>query len=415
MLCGYTTDYSMSMKRKILERAVEHWHKNFTGVSALSIAEQLELEHSDVLAAFSELEDEGCARIREDVTLYSVSLDLSPDQSVSTGDFDWEPKNTAIIFPSREVLEENFYSSGLAREGLPEYTTRLHKGGSQIELVYFEVEVLKKYLQHPEKYDIGDSVSGGTLHLDYDYLSDLSEEEAESQMLGIVRFGKRRSKSGAILVTAILHDLAEMPSPEQRHWHSHEVEPTGFARGDTDFIRYFARTFEGEFVEYDDPIRKILDLVKKANEIVDDTPMFRHETNPYLAYPVSNTRKDFVDSCSELYKIVGVDSLNKEFLQLCLERTADYTDQDFVHDSGRPKSKLQLLQALDSELENPPGLADVIKQVRDHRISSAHRIIDPAVPQEDYLLAFRRLCTDICNRLKEFKTRLSAVLNEDAT
>ena len=149
------------MKRKILECAVDHWHKNFTGVSALSIAEQLDLEHSDVLTAFSELEDEGCARIREDVTLYSVSLDLSSDESISTEDFDSEPKNTAIIFPSREVLEENFYSSGLTREDLPEYTTRLYKGGSQIEIVYFEVEVLKKYLQHPEKYDIDDSVSGG--------------------------------------------------------------------------------------------------------------------------------------------------------------------------------------------------------------------------------------------------------------
>lgn len=103
------------MKRKILELAVERWRKNFTGVSALSIAEQLELEHSDVLAAFSKLEDDGCAKIREDVTLYSVSLGFSPDQSVSTGDFDWEPRNTAIIFPSREVLEENFYSSALAR------------------------------------------------------------------------------------------------------------------------------------------------------------------------------------------------------------------------------------------------------------------------------------------------------------
>ena len=132
-------------------------------------------------------------------------------------------------------------------------------------------------------------------------------------MLGIVRFGKRRSESGSTMVTAILHDLAEMPAPEQRHWHSHEVEPTGFARDDTDFIRYVARTFEGEFVEYDDPIRKILDLVEEADKIVADTPMFSHKANPYLAYPVSNTKKDFVDSWSELYKVVGVDSLNKEF------------------------------------------------------------------------------------------------------
>jgi len=75
---------------------------------------------------------------------------------------------------SKDILTESFYSNELHRQNIPEYNARLYKGGSQTQLVYFDHDVLDRYLNHREIFDIVDTVASGDIHFTIDsnpYLS----------------------------------------------------------------------------------------------------------------------------------------------------------------------------------------------------------------------------------------------------
>ena len=137
-----------------LASSVNGWFKNFGGTSALDVARYLSLDHSLVMRLFEELAKAGHGSINADVTLYQVSFD---PENIAAG-FKHEPVVTHIFFPSKQALHDAFYSSDLPQQRLPEYTTRLHLGDRQIGLAYFTEEVLARYLDHPELYEINDSL-----------------------------------------------------------------------------------------------------------------------------------------------------------------------------------------------------------------------------------------------------------------
>lgn len=398
----------MSLKEEILSFAIQHWSRHFGGVSALSVSEQVGCSHQEALDAIGELESEGLGRLREDVTLYPVSIRLDgPADFVEHG-----PVVTSIFFPDSSVLTDHFYSSSLAREGPPEFLARLHKGASQIDLAYFSVEVLRKYLDPPEVYDVDDSVAGGILTLDADFENQLSEAELDARWFDKVRFGKRRLQNGKTAVSALLHDLAELPQFEQSHWHAHELDEPDFAAEDVDFARFVARNYEGRFIDYDDPLQKALDSISEVNHICGEEQLFRKEGNPYLSYPVLNTYKDFCDRCSELYKVIGPDSLNSRVIKKLLAEQYGLSAPDFKHkESGRPMSAQQLLGLLGARVQPVAQFVEVLKTIKNHRISADHRIVEPQGSDSNYIEDFRSICVDLHASLKSMHEVFST-LNE---
>ena len=215
------------LKQRIVEYSIKHWFDNFTGISAIDVAENLGLSHDAILSTFDDLEREGKGSVRRDVTLYQVSVTMD---GPTLGEA--KPIVTSIFFPSAELLTESFYSSQLHRSNIPEYRARLCKGGSQTQLVYFSSEVLRKYLDHIEIFEIEDSVTGGYI---------LGRDDANFPLF---RFGKRRLRDGNVVITAILWDLAELPEKEQAYWYSYEIENPHFAIDDPDFCVFLGGTSE---------------------------------------------------------------------------------------------------------------------------------------------------------------------------
>lgn len=391
---SYNVEVNMSLKQEILDYALEHWSKNFTGVSAVSVAEKLNCSHKEVLSIFSELKREKKCSLKEGVKLYSISFPFERDSS-SVND---APKEivTSIFFPSKELLTDNFFNSKLCKQNLPEYVTRLHKGYSQIHLIYFSSEVLKKYLEHPEMYNIKDSTSGGVITLKAEYENKLIDSELDKIWFDKVRFGKRLLANDTVVVATILHDLSELPDSEQSHWHSYELEEPDFSDDDPGFIRFFRRNFEGEWVDYNDPLEKALGKIQEINNLFEDAKLFTQGQNQYLAYPVGNTYKNLCDSCSELYKVVGPDNLNINILKELLRDHFGYTEEDFIHkDSGRPFSKLQLLQKITERISEGYLFIDTINEIKEYRVCADHKIIDPQHSNINYVGEFQRICASL--------------------
>ncbi len=391
----------MAFKQEILNYTIVHWQNNFTGISAISVADEFSYPHEDILAVFEELHNEGWGNLRKNVKLFQITV--PQDKGVWS---DWygdvQEIETNIFFPAESILTEAFFSGPLARSNLPEYLIRLHKGYSQIGLAHFSLNVLKKYLDHPEIYDIEDTVAGGMLTSNAEYLEILEANNEEIEGIIFIRYGKRLLVNDQVIVSAILHDLSEMPASEQRHWHAHELEEPSFAQNDPDFEKFLKRNFEAEWIDYDDPLEKVIAEISRLNGSTEGN-LFTRQQNAYLVYPVTNTYKNFCDSCSELYKLVGPDNINNEFIKNLLVKHFGCVDTEFFHsESGRPLSKIQLLKLLAQNLNSDNRLIDVIEEIKEHRVSADHRIIEPKNASVNYVAEFRRICEDLFSALTMF-------------
>ena len=378
-----------------LASAVDGWFKNFGGTSALDVARGLSLDHSVVMRLFEELVKMGHGSINADVTLYQVSFD---PENIAAG-FKHEPVVTHIFFPAKQALHDAFYTSSLPQQRLPEYTTRLHLGAQQIGLAYFAEEVLAKYLDHPELYEINDSLAGGDV-------SALSSTPEDRYLY--VRYGKCRLKSGSIAVTAIFKDLSDMGASEQRYWHSFEIESPGIDKSDPHFQNFLARTYEGDFVDFEDPITRLLQGVTGVNKSLEPGNLFAKAENVHLRLPVEQTYKSHCDAASELYKIVGPDNLSQSRLKSLLAEDFGIASDDLKHaESGRPLSTLQLLALLEEKLKAPGLITKLLRPLSLLRAAADHKVLQVETETRSYSREFAEMCNGLAESLEEFAKLLA--------
>jgi hypothetical protein len=343
------------------------------------------------------LETAGYGSLKRSVQLYQVRFD--PDNVAEK--LEYEPVVTHIFFPSKEILWKAFFASDLPQQRLPEFTTRLYLGASQIGLVYFGEEVLSRYLNHPEHYEINDSLAGGVI-------SSLSPVPEDRYLH--VRYGKCPLVSGQIVVTAINWDLSEMSPSEQSYWHSYEIDSPELDWTDIHFRNFLRRTYGAGFVvEFDNPIDTLLQAIAEVNKSIGSIVLFKKVSNAHLRLPVEQTYKSYCDVASELYKLVGPDNMSQSWLKLVLK---DFWLQsgDLKHESGRPLSTLQLLELVEQKLCVPGLLTTHLCTIKELRVDADHRILEPESTTKSYSREF----ADLCDGLARALVKLAELLTQRA-
>ena len=386
------------LKNEILFYAVKQWNLQFSGSTSLEIARYLDIPHLEAMNLIVELEEEGKASVGRDKNIYVISLDTETFKQT----IDEEPTGCHFIFPSKEVLTEFFYKSELVRMNIPIYRARQHQGSASYDYAFFKEEVLAKYLSRPELYEVEDSLSGGSI-----------KAQVTCDSFVYLRYGKRMMSNGSRVVIALYNDLVGMEEDEQRYWNGFEINEPEFASQDENYDRFVDHTFEGAWIDYHAPITNVLQAIVCANEKIGGKGLFRHTVNPHLRAPVENTYKAFLDCCSELFKVMGTDSLNADTLKVVLEKTFSLSADSFVHkESGRALSAFQLLQLVEDSAAMERKASGIIDRVKVHRIRADHAILAPAVASENYIDQFNRLCDDVSYALLYFATKIETVIYE---
>ena len=374
-----------------LAATISGWFRSFAGTSAIDISQKLSIEHVEVMRLFEELERLGYGSMNANVQLNQVILDLNnPSDGLR-----FEPITTHIFFPSMDALHKAFYESDFPKQQFPEYKKRLMLGAHQIGLAYFSEEVLTRYLVNPGYYDVEDSLSGGQIS---------ATSAAPEDRYLYVRYGKCRLDSGRIAVTAIFKDLERMSAPEQRFWHSHEIESPDLDRSDPHFHNFLRRTYDGAFVDFHNPIAKLYDAIGRINNATASIgPLFTRPENDHLRLPAEQTYKAYCDAASELYKLLGPDGLSQKTIKTLLGTLFSVQEGDFVHrDSQRPLGSLQLFSLLEDHLGVPGIYTKPLKTLSELRIDADHRILGPEQEPRSYSREFADICdqfTDILNEL----------------
>jgi hypothetical protein len=374
---------------RVLASTVEGWFENFAGTSALDVARQLDLEHEVVLAIFEQLVATGHGTMNADVTLLQLSFNPEkPDAGLKQ-----EEVTTHIFFPSKAALRRAFYASDRPEQRLPEYQTRLHLGANQIGLAFFREEVLSKYFNHPELYEIRDSLPGGYVQ---------PADDAPEEYWLDVKYGKCRLKSGRVAVTAIFKDLAHMSASEQRYWHSFEIENPEPDGEDEHFNSFLRRTYEGSWAAFEDPIERLSAALGQVNAAFGDNAFYSREKNIHLQLPVEETYKSYCDSASELFKLVGPDNLKQSGLKSALVKRFGLSAEQLVHpESKRPLSGLQMLARLETALGVPSVVTERIDQVKALRVAADHKVLEADKEVRSFSREFAQLCTSVAQALEQ--------------
>lgn len=366
------------IQKNIEKISIENWNHSFGGTSSSEIAKKIGIEHSIVMETMENLVSNGLGLINANVEMCEVSIDIDAEKP----NFNFTPITVHIYFPSKNMLEESFYTSDLVRKGIPEYKKRLHLGAHQLGQVFFDEAVLSRYFDYPEYYEVDDSRSGGHIFI-------ASDETPEERYLH-VRHGRKTLANGKSAIIAIYKDLADMSEFEQRYWHSHELntQELDFLSNDEAYQKFFNRNYEGAWVEYEDDLLELTKNIELLNSHFSDRILNKTD-NVYCRPPVENTFKAYFDSCSELFKLVGPDNINQKILKEFLKNNKACTDQDFQHqESGRPLSSMQLMELFEEKIGVAKDFTKTIRILQKDRTEADHKIIELKTTEDNLVEKF---------------------------
>lgn len=276
-----------------------------------------------------------------------------------------------------------------------------------MQFLNISTKKIPKYQDHLEKYDLDDSASGGYVRTNFDY----DDEVDDNEYLPSTSFGNRKIKDGSYAVVVFLKDLSKLSKKEQSYWYSHELESPNFDSTDEDFHNFYLRFIEGIPAAYKNPIDELFEILSEINQLLIEEDIGKL-SNPYLTYPVNNTKKHFSNSLSELYKIIGPNDNKKKTLKRLLQDEFNMTDKELLHEnSDRPLSSMQLFSVLVEKLNiNTKGL-DIIDEIKSHRIAADHKVMKPESSDVDYIGEFRKLIERLNPFYKKISNQLSKKLN----
>ena len=369
---------------EILEYCSKKWFDNPAGIDALDLAKHFQITNEAAMRIFESLNELEYGTLNRNVKLGVVHFD---PKNVSKS-LNFKEEITHIFFPSSKVLATYYEKLGLLQQNIPEYEKRLKLGAGQVDQAYFEEEVLRKYFGHPEKYEVEDSESGGSV---------LSRGEEIPYIW--VRYSKRKLVNGNIVVGAIYKDLAAMSDTDQKYWASYEVKEAKFVEYEKDeaYQRFVKNQFYGEFADYVDPIADIFCFLRKINELA-GIMIFRQTRNSLVKPPVENTFESFCDSCSELDKLFANGNINEKNLKNWILQKGWGVESDFIcpdkkHLEMKPR---QMLKLLECKVCGTTALSDLMKECSGYRQQKAHCVNVSSETTSSYSQKFYDLCKRIC-------------------
>ena len=381
---------------EILEYCSKKWFDNPAGIDALDLAKHFQITNEAAMRIFESLNELEYGTLNRNVKLGVVHFD---PKNVSKS-LNFKEEITHIFFPSSKVLATYYEKLGLLRQNIPEYEKRLKLGAGQVNQAYFEEEVLRKYFDHPEKYEVEDSESGGSV---------LSRGEEIPYIW--VRYSKRKLVNGNIVVGAIYKDLAAMSDTDQKYWASYEVKEAKFVEYEKDeaYQQFIKSQIYGEFADYVDPIAEVFSLLKKINEAVGVT-FFRQVQNKSVIPPIENTFKSFCDSCSELNKLFDNGNIDGKNLKnwMMLQKIA--SESDFIcSDNKHPEiTPRQMLKLFESKVCGTTDLFDLLKECSDYRQQVAHHM----TASSEEVVSYSQKFYDLCKRIGQSGEILMLKLKE---
>ena len=372
--------------QKVLDFALQEWLKHQAAVDTRTIAREIKANPDSVMKAAERLEAEEQVSLNRHVRLNEISI------PIGGGSFTFTPVVCHVVFVKENVLTEAFHKAGLARENYPIYMERIVKGAQPYSFLYFEEAVLQRYLRDPVNYRVKDTFSS----VEVEYIGQDSERYFD------ITCGRRRLEEGSRCVVPLLVDMKKLDADEQRYWYGHEINNPKLTKNDEGFAEYTNVIFEGAWHEFDDPLTDFKGAVAGMNARL-GFELLGRTTNKLIHVPAENTERAYTEACSELFKLIGNDSLQLKKIKSFMIETFDCVAQDFINkESKRPKSSKQLLEDMESLAGIEHKLSIAIKELGAERQKAAHLVDLKGKTGEVFVDSFFNHCRNLTGAISYF-------------
>ncbi|MDX1259016.1 hypothetical protein [Exiguobacterium sp. K1] len=124
-----------------------------------------------------------------------------------------DKKTHACLYPTETALKE------IEVDYKSPYTVLMQSGRGQFDIIYFDIEILERYINNP-KYIVYDSGYRGTIEINHDFYNEYAENEY------IKDYGMAYVKDEPLIrsMGVFLIDLSNLPPKIQMLWNAYELE-----------------------------------------------------------------------------------------------------------------------------------------------------------------------------------------------
>ena len=382
--------------QSVLEAITDHFvrSRDFNGIQASRLAEQVSLSHSNLIALLERLltsEEIAIAFYRFQDNPHVLRL-LPPDIQRQRELLRSEPPSQFCVYPTAKVLAHRIDLAAFADKP---FTKRLALGEPQLTPVFFELSVLEPYYRDP-RYHFYYCDMGGRISIRDEACRSSEVHDRDKiflQTFGIAYDGHRNS-----VVVVYLHYLADLSPEHQQIWNARAVQ--GPCEMNSDYER---ASLYGQWPEHYSAYRALLTEIAEINKLstlIGKPSLFRDDFSagrPTGFHPMLRPTGRNLDEFIHLLDKMLSENLNHDFF-----RNDIPLEEELQREDGKVQvvslGTLTLLRNWLSTLYRTADDADVsdeiltpIKTIRGLRQKPAHAIdedkFDISLPgQQDKLL-----------------------------
>lgn len=280
--------------------------------------------------------------------------------------------NYSVLYPTRKALES------VPLDYTKPYSILMQKGEQQFKIIYFNIEILERYVNNP-KFVITDIGYRGNIYVKDEYIDDKTIEDEYIKDYGMAYIdGKHLERAVGVFVC----DLAKLSSQKQMLWKGFELSNQRKCKINAGFVD---NLIKGKWVMETWIFHALIEEMKVINEqcehmgipkLFNKTFGTHHSEMPEgfrnILFP---TLKNYYDFVLVLEKIIVHNISFKTFQKDTIYiRGIDRKDE-----SGKDKGSLVMLEEwLGKNIRTPENLTDLIikplKNIRNIRQKPAHEL-----------------------------------------
>lgn len=280
--------------------------------------------------------------------------------------------NYSVLYPTRKALES------VPLDYTKPYSVLMQKGEKQFKIIYFNIEILERYVNNP-KFLIMDNGYRGNIYPKDEYIEDKAIEDEYIKDYGMAYIdGEQLERAVGVFVS----DLAKLSSQKQMLWKGFELPNQRKCKINSGFC---CNLIKGEWVTEIWIFHALIEEMKVINEQCEHMgiPKLFNKTfgTHYSQMPegfrniLLPTLKNYYDFVLVLEKIVVHNISYKTFQKDAPHiRSIDRKDE-----SGKDKGSLAMFEEwLSKNIRTQENLADLIikplKNIRNIRQKPAHEL-----------------------------------------
>jgi len=280
--------------------------------------------------------------------------------------------NYSVLYPTRKALES------VPLDYTKPYSVLMQKGEKQFKIIYFNIEILERYVNNP-KFVIMDNGYRGNIYVKDEYIDDKTIEDEYIKDFGMAYIdGKHLERAVGVFVC----DLAKLSSQKQMLWKGFELPNQKKCKINAGFVD---NLIKGEWVMETWIFHAIIEEMKVINEQCEHMgiPKLFNKTfgTHYSEMPegfrniLLPTLKNYYDFVLVLEKIIVHNISYKTF-----QKDAPHIGSiDRKDKSGKDKGSLVMFEEwLSKNIRTQENLTDLIikplKNIRNIRQKPAHEL-----------------------------------------